>query len=184
MKRMLALSAVVCLIAAGCTNSTGDTANRDSTRMSGADAGTSTAENMEEKNRATALASVQGFITHDANTILKDIAPDFVDYGDGSMPPIKGKDSSLAMINAMLVAFPDVNGENIMALADGNHVAVFGDWSGTFKGKLMNMAPTGKPFKIKDVDLFTFNNSGQITEHRSVQSVQAMMMQVMPDKKK
>jgi hypothetical protein len=34
----------------------------------------------------------------------------------------------------------------------------------------MGMKPTGKSFKVKDVDLFTFNDEGMITEHRSVQS--------------
>ena len=42
----------------------------------------------------------------------------------------------------------------------------------------MGMKPTGKTFHVKDVDLFTFNDEGKITEHRSVQSLQTMMMQV------
>ena len=32
------------------------------------------------------------------------------------------------------------------------------------------MKPTGKSFKYRDADIFTFNDAGQITEHRSVQS--------------
>ncbi len=78
----------------------------------------------------------------------------------------------------IFTAFPDMKGENLMAISEGNHVAVFGDWSGTFKGEIMGMKPTGKSFKIKDVDLYTFNDKGQITEHRSVQSMQTMMLQV------
>jgi hypothetical protein len=39
----------------------------------------------------------------------------------------------------------------------------------------MGMKPTGKSFKVKDVDLFTFNDEGKITEHRSVQSGKTMM---------
>ena len=184
MKRLLAMLVVVCLLTIGCTNTPNTATDKDSSRMSNAATGVNSSNDMVEKNRATALASVQGFINHDANATLKDIAPDFVDYGDGSSPPIKGMDSCKAMINSMLTAFPDFNGANLMTLADGSHVAVFGDWSGTFKGNMKNMSPTGKSFKLKDVDLFTFNNNGQITEHRSVQSAEAMMMQVMPDKKK
>ena len=71
-----------------------------------------------------------------------------------------------------------VKGENLTAIAEGNQVAVFGDWSGTFKGEMMGMKPTNKSYEVKDVDLFTFNNDGKITEHRSVQSMQTMMMQV------
>lgn len=182
MKRLLAILSAVCLIAIGCTNTQSSASDKDTSKTTSAGMGSS--GDMLEKNRATALASVQGFISHDANAILKDIAPDFVDYGDGSSPPVKGMDSCKAMIQSFLVAFPDIKGENLLAVADGNHVAVFGDWSGTFKAKLMNMEPTGKSFKIKDVDLFTFNNNGQITDHRSVQSMGTMMTQVAADKKK
>jgi hypothetical protein len=39
----------------------------------------------------------------------------------------------------------------------------------------MGIKPTGKSFKYRDVDLFTFNDAGQITEHRSVQSGKTRM---------
>jgi len=42
----------------------------------------------------------------------------------------------------------------------------------------MGMKPTGKSYKLKDVDLFTFNDEGKITEHRSVQSMETMLSQV------
>lgn len=184
MKHLFVLPVSICLMTIGCTNTPNTASDKDSSGMTNATAGVSTPNAMLEKNRTTAIASIQGFINHDANATLKDVAPDFVDYSDGSSPPIKGLDSCKAMINSMLTAFPDFNGTNLMTLAEGDHVAVFGDWSGTFKGNMKNMPPTGKSFKIKDVDLFTFNNNGQITEHRSVQSMEAMMMQVMPDKKK
>ena len=50
--------------------------------------------------------------------------------------------------------------------------------SGTFKAELMGMKPTGKSFKVKDVDIYTFNDDGKITEHRSVQSMATMLSQV------
>jgi len=65
-----------------------------------------------------------------------------------------------------------------MAIAEGNQVAVFGDWSGTFKGDLMGMKPTGKSAKWKDVDIYTFNDEGKITEHRSIQSMTSILWQV------
>jgi len=183
MTRLLAMLAAVCLIASGCNNAPSSTAaSQDTSKAAGAEMNAS--NNMLEKNKATALASVQGFINHDVSTVLKDISPDFVDYGDGSMPPVKGMDSCKMMIQSFITAFPDVKGENLTTVAEGDQVAVFGDWSGTFKAKLMNMEPTGKTFKIKDVDLFTFNSNGQITSHRSIQSNASMMMQVAADKKK
>jgi predicted ester cyclase len=77
-----------------------------------------------------------------------------------------------------LDAFPDYKGENLMAIADGDKVAVLRDWSGTFKKDFMGMKATGKIFKAKDVDIFTFNDAGKITKHRSVQSMTTLMQQL------
>jgi len=183
MKRLLAMLMAGCFIASGCNNAPSSASNQDTSKATGADK-MSAAGDMLEKNKSTALASIQGFVNHDLNAVLKDVAPDFVDYGDGSMTPIKGMDSCKAAIQSFLSAFPDIKGENLMALAEGDQVAVVGDWSGTFKGKMMNMEPTGKSFKMKDVDLFTFNGNGQITSHRSIQSMSTIMMQVEPGRKK
>ncbi len=81
-------------------------------------------------------------------------------------------------MKSWLDAFPDYKGENLMAIADGDKVAVYGDWSGTFKKDFMGMKATGKSFKAKDVDIFTFNDEGNITEHRAVQSMGSIFQQL------
>jgi predicted ester cyclase len=136
-----------------------------------------------EKNKATALASVQAFNAGKADAVLQDFATDGVDYGNGEMAPVKGLDSAKVYLKQFMDAFPDMKGENFMVIGDGNHVAVFGDWSGTFKGAMGKMKPTGKMFKVKDVDLYTFNDAGKITEHRSIQSNATIMSQIMGGKK-
>jgi predicted ester cyclase len=175
MAKSIIMLAAIAFMAIGCnSNKTASTSNADSTSTAPANA----KMNKAEENKAKAIAALESFNKHDAGAVLKDAAPDFVDYGDGSMPPAKGIDSCKKFIESFLVTFPDMKGENLMAVAEGNRVAVFGDWSGTFKGAMMGMKPTGKSFKIKDVDLFTFNDQGQITEHHSVQSMQTIMSQV------
>ncbi|HEY8734666.1 MAG TPA: ester cyclase [Puia sp.] len=131
-----------------------------------------------ERNKATALASVQAFSTGKMDEAFKDVTPDAMDYGDGTMAPIKGVDSIKSMIMGFMAAFPDYKGENFLVIGDGDHVAVFGDYTGTFKKPFMGIKPTGKTFKVKDVDLFTFNNDGKITEHRSVQAGNTIMEMV------
>lgn len=174
MKRFLIASAAICIIAA-CNNKPSTAENASDT----AQASMSTSKtDMLEKNKQTALATQQAINDHNVDGVMKDAAQDMVDYGDGNGAPVKGVDSCRAFVNMFLTAFPDLKGENLMAIAEGKHVAVFGDWSGTFKGEMMGMKPTGRTFHVKDVDLFTFNDEGKITEHRSVQSFQTMMMQV------
>ena len=136
------------------------------------------AEAKEEKNKETALASVRALIAGDAEATLKDVAADAVDYGDGSMPAVKSKDSLLVMVKSWRESLSDYKGDNLMALADGDYVAVFGEWSATFKDDVMGMKTAGKKVRINDVDIFKFNSEGKIAEHRNVQSSAEMMKQL------
>lgn len=135
-------------------------------------------EAMEERNKNIALESVEGINQHDAARALKDVAADAIDYGDGSNPPVRSKDSVVSMVNNWMKAFPDVKGENLKAVSDGEWVVVWGDWSGTWKGGFMGQQPTGKSYKIKDADIFRFNSEGKITEHHSLPTWYAMAAQV------
>ena len=96
----------------------------------------------------------------------------------------RNKATALESVQAFMAAFPAYKGENFLVIGDGNHVAVFADYTGTFKNPLMGMKPKGKTFKVKDVDLFTFNDAGKITEHRSVQSNKTIMDMVKAKMKK
>jgi len=175
MKQLLAFIMVAVAIAScgGNSGSSGSLGATDSLA-----AARTAKDSILAKNKATALASVEAFSSGNVDAMLKDCASDVVDYGDGSSAPVKNLDSIKMGIKTWLAAFPDYKAENIMALADGNHVVVFADWSGTFKAALMGMKPTGKSFKIKDADLFTFNDAGKITEHRGVQSFNTILEQV------
>jgi predicted ester cyclase len=176
MKSLFAIITVLSCIAFACNSNPPVTSKTDTDSVA-VSTGTSKIS-MAEKNKETALAFQQGINNHNVTELFKSVAPDMVDYGDGIMPPVKGLDSCKVFLQMFLTAFPDLKGENLMAISEGNHVAVFGDWSGTFKGELMGMKPTGKSFKAKDVDLFTFNDEGKITEHHSVQPAEALMRQV------
>jgi predicted ester cyclase len=170
----MAISIVSLLFLACNSNKTTDTTyGTDS-----ASNGMNSKQDMEERNKETALADAKAFNDHNADEVLKNVTADFVDYGDGSMPPVKGSDSAKAFAKMFLASFPDLKVENLMALADGNHVAVIGEWSGTFKKDLMEMKATNKQFKFKDVDIFTFNSDGKITEHRSTQSLDNIFRQL------
>lgn len=133
-------------------------------------------ENKQERNKKVVMASMEAFFSNNLEGVLKDAAPSFMDYADGSVPPMSSKDSLVAFFKMIKNAVPDYKGENVMYLADGDHVAVIADWTGTFKNDLMGMKATGKTFKFKDVDIFTLNEDGKITEHRSVANFGAVLM--------
>jgi predicted ester cyclase len=171
------LAAFAALSLVSCNDAATDTAttSNDTANMS---RNTDSKEVKEERNKQTALASAKSFDNGgNADGAFKDADKDIVDYGDGSMAPIKGLDSVKAGLKMMLAAVPDWKGSDFMAVADGDYVMVYGTWSGTWKNDLMGMKPTGKSFKVKDVDIFKFNDAGKIIEHRSVQSMNEIARQ-------
>jgi predicted ester cyclase len=181
MKRVFLLIPVACLFFTACNNSK---TNSNETTASNEKMDTS-AEAKEERNKKIALESIDGINAHNIDMVLQNVAPDAVDYGDGSMDAIKGIDSIKATISSWLNAFPDVKGENLKAVADDDWVMVWGDWSGTWKNDFMGQQATGKSYKIKDVDIFRFNDDGKITEHHFVQTPLASAKQIgmkMPEK--
>lgn len=136
-------------------------------------------ESKAEKNKQTALAGIMAVNSHDAAAVLKDMAADVTDYGDGSMASVKNADSIKAFVSAWLNAFPDIRGENFMALTDdGTNVAVVADCTGTFKNDLMGIKATGKSYHFRDVDILTFNEEGKVIAHRAIVPNLAVLNQV------
>jgi predicted ester cyclase len=178
MKKTIVLLAVATALITACGTDANKTEGTAEGKMSDTTATTTTAEDKEERNKKVIMASFDAMASRNVNEMLKDCAPDCVDYGDGSMPPVKGKDSISNMINQWMNAFPDSKGENLKYVADGDWVMVWGDWSGTFKKDFMGMKATNKSYKMKDVDIFKLNDAGQVVEHHNVQSPNTMFAQL------
>ncbi|GEO12119.1 hypothetical protein SAE01_46150 [Segetibacter aerophilus] len=144
--------------------------------------GTSSDEGKEERNKQVAMDATKAVINNNPDEAFKNMASDAIDYNDGSGPATKGLDSIRAGMKMWMSNVQDYKGDNLEALADGNKVMIYGDWSGKFKGDFMGMKTAGKSFKVKDVDIFTFNDEGKIKEHRSVQSMSTLFAPAGPGK--
>jgi len=121
----------------------------------------------EQRNKAVIMNVMNNINKHDIAAAVHNYAPDFVEYGDGSMPPVHG-DTVLQMY---IAAFPDLKSENFIYCADGDYVMVYSDVTGTWKGALGGMQPTNTSIKIKDVDVFKLNAVGKVVEHHNIQNV-------------
>jgi len=115
MKRVFTAVTIAALLFLACNNNkTSDTGNGTDS----ASTGMSLKQDMKEKNKETAMASEKAFNDHNSDEALKNVTADFTDYGDESMPPIKGADSARAFVKMFLASFPDYKGENLMAIAE------------------------------------------------------------------
>ena len=184
MKKVHLLAFATCLCFAACNNgsdSVASSSDKDTTAASPK----MTKEDKDERNKKVVMESMDAMNAHNPDNVLKNVTADGVDYGDGTMPPVKSIDSVKAGMNAFLAAFPDYKGSDLKAVSDGDQVMVYGEWTGTFKNDFMGMKATNKSFKVHDVDIFTVNDDGKITSHRNVTPWSAIMMQVgakMPSK--
>jgi predicted SnoaL-like aldol condensation-catalyzing enzyme len=173
MKKTIVLLAVATALLTACQT---DTTKTEGTE--GVSSDTTMAENKTERNKKVVMASMEAVMSNNIDQAFKDVTADAVDYGDGSMPAIKGKDSIMNMIKGWMNAFPDYKGSDLKYVAEGDWVMVWGEWSGTWKNDYMGAKATNKSFKAKDVDIFKLNDAGQITEHHNVQSPGTMAMQI------
>lgn len=181
MKKLLWLVATTSMFFAACNDSstkneiTSD--DRDSTSM------VSNEESKEERNKNIVLETIREVEKGNVDAVFKNVANDAVNYGDGNMAVVKGIDSVKAGFNMWRSSLKDLKSDNLMAFADGDHVLVYAEWSGTFKNDFMGMKSAGKSYKVHDVDIFRLNDEGKITEHRTVQSNSTVMNQIMQKKK-
>lgn len=169
MKKIL-LACTVSLFAVACNN--------ESTESPKENDAAAAKEMKEERNKKIIMASMEAMQKLDADAMLKDIAPDAMDYGDGSMPPQKSADSVKKMVNVWIGAMESMKADDLTMVADGDRVWVYAKFSGKFKSDMMGMPTTGKTYTIPDVDMFLLNEEGKVIEHRSVQSGEVMMRQL------
>ncbi len=168
-KSILFLTTALIIAISACNNET----KKDEVKT---EANTTPAESKLDRNKKVIMSSMENFMKGDLDGVFKDAAPGFVDYADGSVPPINSLDSLKSFIKMMEASITDYKGENLEYFADGDYVLVHGDWGGVFKNDFMGIKATGKPVKFKDVDIFKLNDEGKITEHQSIQNLQAVLM--------
>ena len=89
------------------------------------------------------------------------------------------KAGAIEMFNMMRSQTPDMRIEVEEIIASGNKVAVQSTMTGTDTlGFMPRMPPTGKPFRLDAIDVFTFNDAGQNTEHYGVYDMVGTMAQL------
>jgi predicted ester cyclase len=171
MKHALFIPAAIALFSVASCNSPAPSGDNAAPK---ADTAAKMSDNKAERNRKTIMESMDAFNAHNAEGVLKNCAPNFMEYMDGSIPPQK-LDSAKIGLAGYLNAFPDVKGENMTYISDGDKVVVVTDWTQTFKNDMMGMKATGKTVKYRDVDIFTFDNDGKVMSHRSIYPMGAIL---------
>jgi len=115
------------------------------------------------------------------NTIIDEFCtPEFVNHrttGDLSLGQYK------QYLHAMFSAFPDVIFTNDDMIAEGDKVVFRSSWSGTHKGELQGILPTGKRVTVAGITICKIAG-GKMVEVWALQDTMGMMQQlgVIPSK--
>jgi steroid delta-isomerase-like uncharacterized protein len=89
------------------------------------------------------------------------------------------KAGAIAMFTMMREQTPDMHIDVDDVIASGNKVVVHSTMTGTDTlGFMPGMPPTGKPFAMEAIDVFTFDDAGMNTEHYGVYDMMGTMGQL------
>ena len=89
------------------------------------------------------------------------------------------KAGAIAMYTMMRQQTPDMRIEVQDVIASGTKVAARSNMTGTdTQGFMPGMLPTGKPFSMGAMDVFTFDDAGMNTEHYGVYDIMGTMGQL------
>ena len=104
-------------------------------------------------------------VLNDGNlsVLEKLIARDFTDHTAGP-GQAAGRAGVRAKIEGLRRAFPDIRFVLEDAVAEGDTLAVRYYWTGTQTGPFLDIAPTGKPVRVRGMDFYRFRD-GAVAEH-------------------
>jgi steroid delta-isomerase-like uncharacterized protein len=89
----------------------------------------------------------------------------------------KNKTECIAETKELKRAFPDLRYDLQEVIAEGDKVAVVDTFSGTMKGEMSGMQPTGKRMSVPEVDVYRVKN-GKLAEVHSALDTGFMMEQL------
>ncbi|MDP4264987.1 MAG: ester cyclase, partial [Bacteroidota bacterium] len=106
-----------------------------------------------------------------------DVASNFVDKIDGTVPPVTNVDTLKSFMKMLEASIEGYKGENLRYYAGSDYVLVYGEWGGLFKSNMGTIKATGKPVTFRDIDMFKLNDEGKVVEHSSIQNLNAVLME-------
>ncbi len=110
-------------------------------------------------NKAVVAAYYADVISaHDPSAVDRLLSEDFTYNGEA-----RGRTGQRAAVAELLAAFPDLEVETELILAEGDLVSAHQRWTGTHEGNAVGVAPTGRRIEITSTVVLRVHD-GLITE--------------------
>jgi steroid delta-isomerase-like uncharacterized protein len=117
---------------------------------------------IESKNEAAARAWFTAFEKKDEKAYVGGISDDVTHADYTRAEDVKGKDAAKKAFGELLATFPDLKMTPTSVLALGEFVIAEVEMSGTMKGDLGSVKPSGKSGTVHLVEVLRYNKEGKI----------------------
>jgi steroid delta-isomerase-like uncharacterized protein len=125
-----------------------------------------------------AAAALAAWNRGDADGVVEHAVEDVL-WRDVALPmPLHGRDALKAAAQGYMAAFPDLRIEVTSQTFDGPRLAQEWTATGTHRGDLMGLAPTGRATKSYGATVATFDDDGLLIEGSMYWNPLAMMHQL------
>jgi len=131
-----------------------------------------------DENKALVRRFVEDVINaHDPQAADGVLAPDHVLYPAGASEPLVGLDAWQQLAAVYFAAFPDIHERIEDMVAEGHTVATRITWTGTHRGEMGGLPPTGRRVEVTGMRFYR-TADGRIVEHRGWDDSLGLMQQL------
>jgi steroid delta-isomerase-like uncharacterized protein len=125
---------------------------------------------------------VDAWNSHDVERVMALYAPDYHEEDVGQPGPSRGLDSVRRSVRRYMTAFPDLHLTVDDLLVQGNRASFLWTLSGTHRGGLMNIPPSGRPVRVRGSTLLTVEG-GKIARNVRIWDMAGMLRAIglLPD---
>ena len=116
--------------------------------------------------------------THDPDAVAAAFAPDAVLLEAGRPEPFRGRDAIRERARALLTAFPDLTLERIELVIDDDRHADRWVMTGTHRGDLLGLAPTGRPVRVEGATFTRLGADGLVAQDVHFSDTMSLLAQL------
>ena len=115
----------------------------------------------------------------DESLIDELLHPEYVNHSPGSPTMSTDREGVRWVLRALRTAFPDLRYTTEDMVVGDDAVAVRTTMSGTHRGDFFGLAPTGRAFRVNQINIECFRE-GRIVAHHRVTDMAELMKQLAP----
>ncbi len=120
---------------------------------------------------------VDAWNAHDVEGLVDLLSPDYEQTDVCQAAPQRGRDQTREVVEAYLHAFPDLRFTAEELIIQEGHAAIRWSATGTHRGTVLHIPPTGKVVTVCGVSIFTVEDN-KISRGRHIWDVAAMLREM------